>query len=189
MLGASNDLANGVVGAVYAVFMDDLGADLALTGVGFLALVIPIVLFTPYAGRLADRVDPMRIAFAALLIEIPIMVTWGWSSSPAVFLAIGGIHAVIFAFLEAPAQTAVAKASPPDQVAEGQALIEVNGLLLTAIGALLAAPVYHMAGPRWLFGALGTWYAIVALTLVVRRSDWTDQVAPDPEAARPFAER
>lgn len=64
-------LTIGVIDATWARFLTDLGAGPLVIGLGFLALALPSLAFTPVGGRLADRMNPVALglALAAVLDE------------------------------------------------------------------------------------------------------------------------
>ena len=169
--------------------MSDLGASTVVIGFGFLVLVLPTVFFTPHAGRLADRVNPIKISVAAALIELPFVVGFGFVPSVTVLLLLAVVQAVVWSYLtppaqaavakvSPPAQAAVAKVSPPAQAAEAQGLLEAVGLVFAAVGAVFGAPIYDALGSRWLFSMAGAVVALAALAVLAMRSRWVHAFEP-----------
>lgn len=178
VLGSSSWLLIGVFDAVWARYMTDLGADPITIGFGFLVLVLPSVFLAPHGGRLADRMNPVRLAVTAVMIEIPLVVAFGFAGSIPVLLLISVAQAVVWSYITPPAQAAVAKVSPPGQVAEAQGLIEAVGLVFAAVGAIGGAPIYDALGARWLFGLFGGAIFLAGLAVLAMRRRWEDAFTP-----------
>ena len=182
ILASSSWLLIGVFDAIWARYMSDLGASTVVIGFGFLVLVLPTVFFTPHAGRLADRVNPIKISVAAATIELPFVVGFGFVPSVTVLLLLAVVQAVVWSYLTPPAQAAVAKVSPPAQAAEAQGLLEAVGLVFAAVGAVFGAPIYDALGPRWLFSLAGAVVALGAVAVLAMRSRWVHGFEPTVES-------
>ncbi len=173
LLAASNWLYIGVIDAIWARYMTDLGAGPILVGLGFLIIALPTVALTPVSGRLADRTNPIRLALIACLLGLPMLAAYGLAGGIPALLVIGALHSTCWAFVTLPGQAAVAKVAPPGQAAEAQGLVEAFGLTLAAAGAFAAAPMYDAAGPLVLFVATTLALAIAPLVVFLRRHKWT----------------
>lgn len=174
LLAASNWLYIGVIDAIWARYMTDLGARPWLIGVGFLVISLPAIVLVPFSGRLADRVNPIRLALVAAVIGIPLLAGYGLVSAVLPLLVVGGLHAACWAFVTLPGQAAVARAAPASQAAEAQGLVEAYGFVLAAAGAFAAAPIYEAAGPRSLFLITAASVALTPIVVFARRSRWRD---------------
>ena len=51
----------GTYEVIWSLFLQGLGADLALIGLTFAMFGLPVLLFSPFAGRLVDRARPARV--------------------------------------------------------------------------------------------------------------------------------
>ncbi|MDE0288901.1 MAG: MFS transporter, partial [bacterium] len=173
LLAASNWLYIGVVDAIWARYMTDLGARTVVVGFGFLVIALPSIVLTPVSGRLADRMNPVRLAMTAALLGLPLLAAYGLVSAVPSLLAVGALHSACWAFVTLPGQAAVAKVGPPGQAAEAQGLVEVYGLTLAAVGAFAAAPIYEAAGPMALFAITAGTIAITPLVVFTRRRKWS----------------
>ncbi len=173
LLAASNWLYIGVIDAIWARYMTDLGAGPILVGLGFLIIALPTVALTPVSGRLADRTNPIRLALIACLLGLPMLAAYGLAGGIPALLVIGALHSTCWAFVTLPGQAAVAKVAPPGQAAEAQGLVEAFGLTLAAAGAFAAAPMYDAAGPLVLFVVTTLALAVAPLVVLLRRHKWT----------------
>ena len=172
LLAASNWLYIGVIDAIWARYMTDLGAGPVLVGLGFLIIALPTVVLTPVSGRLADRTNPVRLALVAAVLGLPLLIAYGLVGAIPALLVVGALHSACWAFVTLPGQAAVAKVAPPGQSAEAQGLVEAYGLTLAAAGAFAAAPLYDAAGPTVLFIVTTLALALTPVVVFVRRDKW-----------------
>ena len=172
LLAASNWLYIGVIDAIWARYMTDLGARPWLIGVGYLVIALPAIVLTPVSGRLADRVNPIRLALVAAVIGLPLLAGYGLVSAVLPLLVVGALHSACWAFVTLPGQAAVARAAPASQSAEAQGLVEAYGFVLSSVGAFAAAPIYGAAGPRSLFLITTAAVALTPVVVFLRRSRW-----------------
>ena len=173
-LAASPWLMIGMLDALWARYMTDLGAGPRLIGVGFLALALPSVFVTPLSGRLADRMNPVRLALIGAAVELPLVAAFGFVSGVPFLLVVGALHSATWPFVTPPGQAAVAKVAPPGQAAEAQGLIESYGLVLAAVGAMVGPPIYAAGGPVVLFLAATAALAVTPLVVLLKRHAWLD---------------
>ena len=172
LLAAAPWLMIGMLDALWARYMTDLGAGPRVIGVGFLALVLPSVFVTPLSGRMADRMNPIRLAMTGVVVEIPLVVAFGFARSVPALLVVGALHSATWSFVTPPGQAAVAKVAPPGQAAEAQGLIESYGLMLASVGALVGPLIYAAGGPTVLFFVAAVALAVTPLVAWGRRDTW-----------------
>ena len=163
LLAASHWLYIGVIDAIWARYMTDLGPGPVLVGLGFLIIAVPTVALTPVSGRLADRTNPVQLALVAAILGLPLLATYGLIGGIPTLLAVGALRSAFWAFVTLPAQSAVAKVVPPGQTAEALEMVQASGLTLAAVDAFVAAPIYEAAGPTVLFAVTAAAVAIIPL--------------------------
>ena len=174
LLAASPWLMIGVLDAMWARYMTDLGAGPRVIGVGFLALAVPSVLVTPLSGRMADRMNPVRLALTGAVVELPLVVAFGFAKGVPLLLVLGALHSATWSFVTPPGQAAVAKVAPAGQAAEAQGLVESYGLVLASVGALAGPPIYDVGGPVLLFSIAAAALAVTPLVVAGRRDSWSE---------------
>lgn len=162
-------LTIGMFEALWSILLRDLGAETWLIGVTLSVFTIPMILFAPKGGALAQRKGPINVVSVSITVAAVCTLLYG--VSPLwVAIAISAVHATADAFTLPGNQVAVAIASPPDQVATGQGLLGATGLAVAGLAALIGAAVYEAFGRFAIFG--GT--ALLMLTfLVIARWRWS----------------
>lgn len=141
----------GVFEAIWAVFLDDLGASQRFIGATLSIFSIPMLIFPAMAGRLAQRIGPLKVAAMSIGFAIPCMVLYGHLTGLYVLAALVLIHAVADAFTMPSLQVGIALASPREHLASGQGLIGAAGQLVAAATALGAGFLYDGWGAETLF--------------------------------------
>ncbi|MGH9027416.1 MAG: MFS transporter [Acidimicrobiia bacterium] len=144
-------LAYGLFEATWARYLDDLGASTLFIGINLTLYGLPVVILAPLAGKLADRYGAFATAFVCVTASSMFVAFYGWFDALAVLTTIALLNAVVGSGATPATQAAVAAASPPEQVAAGQGLLEAVGLAFAGLAVLLAVPLYAAAGPEVLF--------------------------------------
>ncbi len=146
--------------SVLPVMFADRGAGAALTGIAFTMVALPIMLVGARAGRLADRVGPVRVTMAGLVAVSLSTMTFG--VIPGVIPIAGVMTLVGFAdgYGFTAAYAVVARAVHEQRQAAALGLMGAAEVAGAAIAALPAAWMYES------FGSGPTW-AVVGLTVLV----------------------
>ena len=168
-VGAALYLSIGLFEAVWARYLTDLGASTLVIGLSLLVFGVPMAVFAPFGGRLADRHGGFRVASLAIWASLPLMVLYGQLTSVALLTVVIGVHAFCDGTSTPGTQVAVARVVPTDRIGAAQGLLEAVGFAVAALAALGAAPLYAALGPAWLF-TLGA--AAMAALLLVAESRW-----------------
>lgn len=157
----------GSFDSIASRFLNDLGGtDNELTVV-MIALFVPLVVAMPVAGRLVDRVGPVRAGTAALVLASPVVFGFGLTRHLAVIAALGAVVALAFAVVYTAGQAAVAGATVPVGLSgAGQGAYEATYAVGSMICALMAPLIYLTEN------AMPMWTVIAALTLVAAASAW-----------------
>jgi DHA1 family multidrug resistance protein-like MFS transporter len=171
-------LTIGMFEALWSVLLRDLGAATWLTGLTLSLFTIPMIVFAPKGGALAQSRGPIKVVSVSIVVAAACTASYGLAPL-WVLIAASGVHAVADAFTLPSNQVAVAVASPPDQLATGQGLLGATGLAVAGLAALIGAGVYEAFGRDAVF--LGT-AALMVLFLLVARWRWAvhARTAPVP---------
>ena len=168
--------------SVLPVMFADRGAGAALTGIAFTMVALPIMLVGTRAGRLADRVGPVRVTMAGLVAVSVSTMTFG--VIPGVIPIAGVMTLVGFAdgYGFTAAHAVVARAVPEQRQAAALGLMGAAEVAGAAISALPAAWMYESSGsgPTWAAVGLTVLVLVVAGWLRIRGTT----PASGPDAAQ-----
>jgi MFS family permease len=177
LINAGGYYASGTYEVIWSLFLEGLGADLTLIGLTFAMFGLPILLFSPIAGRLVDR----RGSYAFIVIGsvLPIVAGLAYTriGDPNLAVPLILMEATGFAFLNPALYSVVAANSPRGKSSTTQGLYGSAGTL-GFIAASLAAGVLAQTDilyPFYVFSAvmavcLGLGLLIGGRRLEVRRS-------------------
>ncbi len=154
-------LTVGVFEATWAILLADRGASQLFIGATLSLFSAPMLVIPPFAGRLAQRIGPLRVLQASIGGAIACMAAYGALEALWLLALVVALHSVADAFTMPANQLAIARASPPDQIASGQGLLGALGLATAAATALLSGWIYGRFGALPLYA--GTAVLMAAL--------------------------
>ena len=145
--------------AVLPVMFADRGAGSAVTGIAFTVVAVPVLLVGRRAGRMADRMGPVRVTMAGLVVVSVLTMTYG--VIPGVIPIVVAMVAVGFGdgYGFTAAHAVVARAVPEQRQAAALGLMGAAEVAGAAIAALPSAWMYDSFGP-------GLTWAVVGLTVL-----------------------
>jgi len=166
-------LTIGMFEALWSILLRDQGAATWLIGVTLSVFTIPMIVFAPKGGALAQRIGPIRVV--TISITIAAIATCLYGFLPLWFLiVIAGVHAIADAYTMPANQVAVAVSTPPDQLAAGQGLLGATGLAVAAASALIGSVIYDAFGRGTIFAGTAV---LMMLCLGIARWRWNAQPA------------
>lgn len=152
--------------AVVPVMFADRGAGPLAIGLAFTMLALPVALVSTRAGRLADRLGPVRVAMTGLLAVGAATMTLGIWPGIVIPTAVMMIVGVGDGYGFTAAQVVVSRAVPEQRQAAALGLMgaaEVGG---AGLAAFPSAVLYDMAG------SAVTWAVVGLVTLVAVCAGW-----------------
>jgi MFS family permease len=148
-----------------------------LLGVLNFCQFVPVLLLSPWAGSIADRVDRRRLLLVTQLVAAALSgalagLAWSGDAKTAVVIAFSGALGITSAF-SAPAQQAlIAALVDEEDVPQAVALNSMTFNLARAIGPASAAGVIALFGIPWAFALNSLSYLLlVGGLLAVRPRD------------------
>jgi predicted MFS family arabinose efflux permease len=156
----------GVFEAIWAVFLDDLGASQIFIGLTMSLFGIPMIFIAPRAGSLAQHRGPLRIATVSIAVAIVCMVLYGLFDSLWWLCLPLAIHSIADAYTMPASQLAVGQASGEGALAAGQGLFGATGMAVAAFTAVAGGSLYQT------LGAAGLWWISAAAMVVCMAFAW-----------------
>jgi len=192
ILNVGGFYGGGTYEVIWSLFLRGLGADLALIGLTFAMFGLPVLVLSPYAGRLVDRRGSYTFIVIGMILPAVtgILYTLMWDPALAVPLIL--VEATGFAFLNPALYAVVAANSPPGRSSTAQGLFGAAGTL----GFIIASVTTGMLAEQSILLPFYTFSAVMIVTLVVatlvggsRLRDRTTAAAPDLGSSELSAER
>jgi MFS family permease len=166
-------LTIGMFEALWSILLRDLDAETWLIGVTLSVFTIPMIIFAPKGGALAQRIGPIRVV--TISVTVAAIATCLYGFLPLWFLiVISGVHAIADAYTMPANQVAVAVSTPPDQLAAGQGLLGATGLAVAAASALIGSVIYDAFGRGTIFAGTAV---LMMICLGIARWRWNAQPA------------
>ena len=151
LLGAALFFPAGMYEAIWARFMEDLGASTLFVGVSLTMYGIPFAITASMAGKFIDRSGPWLAAVFAVVIIIPMTVIYGFLTSPILLMALAMFEALGQGIGSPACHAAMVAATDENERATGQGLVAAASSIGAGIAALIAAPLYAGPGPEVTF--------------------------------------
>ncbi len=151
LLGAALFFPAGMYEAIWARFMEDLGASTLFVGISLTMYGIPFALTASTAGKITDRIGPWRAAGFGLSIIIPMTFIYGFLTSPWLLMVLAMVEAVGQGVGSPACQAAMVKATEESERATGQGMVGAAQTFGAGLAALIAAPLYAGPGPETTF--------------------------------------
>ncbi|MEZ5322023.1 MAG: MFS transporter [Microthrixaceae bacterium] len=185
----------GTFDAIASRFIRDLGGREGAIMLVMGVLFVPLVLAMPSAGRLVDRLGPIRCGSTALLAGAVVVVGFGLTRNLVGIAALGAIAAICFAVVYTAGQAGVAAGTLPlGLTGAGQGAYEAIYAIGSMTAALVSPSLYRRtdASLMWFVVAMATAIAGVAAYLTAgkdRRAvphidDMPVHTAPNPQRHR-----
>jgi acyl-[acyl-carrier-protein]-phospholipid O-acyltransferase / long-chain-fatty-acid--[acyl-carrier-protein] ligase len=192
-LGAFNDNAYRIIVSLRAVHIvaqaDQSGKYLALAGAIF---VLPSLLFTGYAGQLADAISKRKVLIAVKIFEIAVMalgIVVFFSHSVAwmfVVLFLMAVHYTVFS----PAKYSIVPELVSDRdLSRANALLEMTTLVAIVLGTSIGPFLFTAwRTAEWKIGVVLTIVAVVGCATSFRITRVPAASAREPWRLNPLAE-
>jgi MFS family permease len=138
VLNVGGYLGSGVYEVIWSLFLEGLGADLALIGLTFAMFGLPVLLLSPLAGRVVDRRGPFAFIVLGMLLPAICALAYTFISDPALAVPLILVEATGFALLNPAVYAVVAANSPAGRSSTAQGLFRAAGTLGFIAASLVA---------------------------------------------------
>jgi MFS family permease len=162
ILNAGGYFGGGTYEVIWSLFLQGLGADLALIGLTFAMFGLPVLVLSPIAGRLVDRRGSFGFIVLGMVLPAVTAFLYTLMTDPVIAVPLILVEATGFALLNPALYAVVAANSPPGRSSTAQGLFGAAGTL----GFIMASVTTGILAERsilWPFYA----FAIVMLVSLV----------------------
>jgi MFS family permease len=159
--------AGGTYEVIWSLFLQGLGADLPLIGLTFAMFGLPVLILSPFAGRLVDRRGSLAFIVIGSILPAATGIIYTFLRDPVLAVPLILVEATGIAFLNPALYSVVAANSPPGRSSTTQGLFGAAGTL-GFIAASLAAGVLaerSILYPFYVFSAIMTLCLVVGLVI------------------------
>lgn len=137
-------IGNGVVMAIWSLYMLDRGASLPLIGLSYTTFALPIIITAPLSGRLSDRYGRYWLFLSGMLLtgvifclySLPSVTAW-----PIIFISIA--EGIVTSVARSSLDGLLADFIPHDALGKVQANYTAAGLIGNLIGATAAGLLFE----------------------------------------------
>ncbi len=159
--------ASGTYEVVWSLYLDAQGAGLDLIGLTFAMFGLPILLLSPYAGRLVDRRGVLSFIIAGSLAAAICGVLYTIAPDPVWFVPIVLVESTGFAFLGPALFTVVAAGSPLGRSSTAQGIFGSAGTVGTIVASVSAGYLAEvdLRLPFWVFSIVMTVSLVIGLAV------------------------
>ncbi len=136
VINAGGYFAGGTYEVIWSLFLQGLGADLALIGLTFAMFGLPVLVFSPIAGRIVDRRGSFAFIIVGSILPVAMGIVYTRITDPVTAVPLILIEATGFAFLNPALYAVVAANSPPGRSSTAQGLFGAAGTLGFIVASL-----------------------------------------------------
>jgi MFS family permease len=146
----------GVYEVVWSLYLDGLGGTLAWIGFTFTLFGIPVLILSPFMGRLVDRHGALRFAVPGSLVIAAAGIAYTLATEPLMPGAICAVEGAAEAGVYPALFTLVAAGTPAGRASTVQGLYGASGTLAFIVASLLAGALFELDpdAPFVLFSAV-----------------------------------
>jgi MFS transporter, DHA1 family, tetracycline resistance protein len=169
----------GTYEVIWSLFLQGLGADLGLIGLTFAMFALPVLVLSPYAGRLVDRRGSFAFIVIGMVLPAVTGILYTLMRDPSFAVPLILIEATGFAFLNPALYAVVAANSPPGRSSTAQGLFGAAGTL----GFIIASISTGYLAERSILLPFYSFSAVMMVTLVIAIAVGGDRLhgrAPEP---------
>jgi len=174
VFGAAVFVMIGSFDALWAVVHDDLGTNEWIANLGITLFALPLIVFGPLGGRLAQVHGPFRIAALGLVLGALFMSLYGVLPTGGWIFAVAMVHALSDGITLSSSGVAVGMVIPEDRQAGAQGVLGAAQALAAGIMAVVTAALYDSFGRTTAYIACAAvMVTLVAIGSGLARSAWT----------------
>jgi MFS family permease len=165
--------AGGTYEVIWSLFLTHLGAGLDLVGLTFAMFGLPVLLLSPFTGRLVDRRGSLAFIIIGSIAPAVIGIAYTRITDPMLAVPLIMVEAIGFAFLNPALYAVVAANSPPGRSSTAQGLFGAAGTVGFIVASLIAGVLAEtdIVYPMYVFSAVLAITLVLGLAIGGRRLD------------------
>ena len=163
ILNAGGYYGGGTYEVIWSLFLQGLGADLALIGLTFAMFGLPVLVLSPFAGRLVDRQGSFAFIVLGMVLPAVTGILYTFMRDPSFAVPLILIEATGFAFLNPALYAVVAASSPPGRSSTAQGLFGAAGTL----GFIVASVTAGLLAERNILFPFYAFSAVMMVSLLI----------------------
>ncbi len=163
ILNAGGYYGGGTYEVIWSLFLQGLGADLALIGLTFAMFGLPVLVLSPLAGKLVDRRGSFAFIVIGMVLPAVTGILYTLMRDPSFAVPLILVEATGFAFLNPALYSVVAAHSPPGRSSTAQGLFGAAGTL----GFIVASVTTGILAERNILFPFYAFSAVMLVSLVV----------------------
>jgi MFS family permease len=169
LMGSAMFLMIGSFDALWSLVLDDLNASALIANLGITMFAVPLVLFGPWAGRLAHRVGPFRLGSIGLLAGAGFLTLYGLMPTGIAMFGVAIAHSLSDGVSVSSSAVAAGMSVPPERQASAHGMLGGAETLVGGCIALLAGYLYDHFGRLVAYGtaAVGMVICVIAARILV----------------------
>ncbi|MEM9891199.1 MAG: MFS transporter [Actinomycetota bacterium] len=173
LLGSTTFVMIGAFDALWDVVHVDLGTPTWLANLGITLFAIPLVIFGPIGGKLAQNVGPFRVGAIGLTVGAFFMALYGVLPTGVMIVSFALFHAVGDGLTFASTGVAVALTAPEERQAGAQGVLGAGQALAAGIMAVTTGALYQWGGRAVAYGtAAAIMMVLIAVSMVLAADTW-----------------
>jgi DHA1 family multidrug resistance protein-like MFS transporter len=163
VINAGGYFAGGTYEVIWSLFLTGLGASIDLVGLTFAMFALPVLLLSPYAGRLVDRRGSRAFIVIGSILPAVMGLAYSRMTDPTLAVPLIVIEGTGFALLNPALYAVVAANSPVGRSSTAQGLFGAAGTVGFIVASLIAGALAqtNIVYPMYVFSA------VLTLTLVL----------------------
>jgi MFS family permease len=184
VINAGGYFAGGTYEVIWSLFLQHLGAGLDLIGFTFAMFGLPVLLLSPYAGRLVDRRGSLAFIVAGSLLPAGVAIVYTLITNPLTAIPLILLEATGFAMLNPALYAVVAANSPAGRSSTSQGLFGAAGTVGFIVASLLAGVLAsaNIVYPLYVFSAVLVVSLVFGLAIGGRRLEGRTVQRPTGQA-------
>jgi MFS family permease len=185
VINAGGYFGSGTYEVIWSLFLEGLGADLALIGLTFAMFGLPILVLSPFAGRIVDRRGPRTFIVIGTILPAVAGIAYTFLVDPVLAVPLILMEATGFALLNPALYSVVAASSPAGRSSTTQGIYGAAGTLGFIAASLIAGALAEVdiLYPFYLFSVVMVATLIVGLAIGGDAMRNGSRAVPEPNPA------